>query len=306
MEIDIKKGPVCPTENPAPSIVDPTTAIEEEDVQVQPTAHGLSHEEILDPNQIVVTVADDRAPVVVLFGPPACGKTMTLIRLSRYLNAQGYRVVPDRTFRPSEDENYKNMCDSFNSIVNSSEAASSTERMSFMLVKVCDSVGKTICQILEAPGEYYFSPNDPMADFPAYVHSIINGNNRKIWCFMVEPNWKNLQDRLNYVAKITRLKSQMMSRDKAVFLFNKVDVTSYVYAPGKVNLQEARRDVGNHYPGIYEPFRTKGIFGTSDNFQFIPFQTGSYSKYEGGMTFTPGNDAYPRLLWDSITKLVRG
>ena len=43
---------------------------------------GLSKEEYDDPNQIRVTIADPKAPLVVLFGPPACGNTMTLLRLA--------------------------------------------------------------------------------------------------------------------------------------------------------------------------------------------------------------------------------
>ncbi len=273
---------------------------------IETTAHGLSTEEIRDPNQIVVTVADTSTPIVVLFGPPNCGKTMTLIRLSRYLKAQGLTITPDRTFRPSEDENYKTMCDEFNSMVTSSNAAESTERMSFMLVKVSDKYGKPLCQILEAPGEYYFNPKKPQEPFPAYVQNIIHGNNRKIWCFMVEPNWKNLQDRLNYVAKIDGLKRNMLPRDKAIFVFNKIDMTNYVYSPGKVNIKEAKKDIQDHYEGIFVPFQSKGIFGTNDNFKFIPFQTGSYSEFVGGKTFTAGHDAYPKMFWEAILGYVRG
>lgn len=61
--------------------------------------HGLTGEEITDPNKIMVTVADTETPIVVLYGPPSCGKTMTLVRLSRYLRSKGYpcescKVIP--------------------------------------------------------------------------------------------------------------------------------------------------------------------------------------------------------------------
>ena len=57
-----------------------------------------------DPNAITVTIADHDTPIVVLYGPPACGKTMTLVRLARYLKDKGYQVVPDNSFRDSQDD----------------------------------------------------------------------------------------------------------------------------------------------------------------------------------------------------------
>ena len=37
--------------------------------------HGLSNVEMNDPNSIHVTISDPKAPLVILFGPPACGKS---------------------------------------------------------------------------------------------------------------------------------------------------------------------------------------------------------------------------------------
>lgn len=97
---------------------------------------GLTASEINDPNSIKVTIADPKTPIVVLYGPPSCGKTMTLVRLTRYLNSKGYSVVPDKNFRPSYDTNYKEMCQHFNEMINSDNAAQSTSHIGFMLVKV--------------------------------------------------------------------------------------------------------------------------------------------------------------------------
>ena len=55
---------------------------------------GLTSEELNDPNKISVTIADKEAPIVVLFGPPACGKTMTLVRMTRFLRENGYTITP--------------------------------------------------------------------------------------------------------------------------------------------------------------------------------------------------------------------
>lgn len=307
MEID--SNPVNPnieeqsqTQTEIPSEV--TTTSQPNNLQ---EVNGLSEDEYKDPNKIQITIADQSSPIVVLFGPPSCGKTMTLIRLTRYLNSKGYRVDPVETFRPSADTHYKKMCREYNQMVNQLNAAESTSLISFMLVRVIDPYGKTICQILEAPGEYYFNPRDPNAPFPTYVHAIKNGNNRKIWCYMVEPNWMDESNRLGYVGKIHSLKRTMRPQDKAVFIFNKIDMTPFVVSPGEINKKEAMREVKNLYQGIFVPFTKKTVFGTSDDYRFIPFQTGDYSPTaDNGFSFTPGPDAYPNELWNTIYKLVKG
>lgn len=275
-----------------------------------PQILGLSEEEIKDPNAISINIADNSSPIVVLFGPPSCGKTMTLVRLTRYLRTISFTVEPITSFRPSTDEHYSKMCNEFPLMIGSSDAADSTKNISFMMVRVIDDFGKVICQILEAPGEYYYNPddkNEPNVDFPRYVNAIKNSPNRKIWCYMVEPQWEYSDQSINYVSKIHKLKRNMRPADKAIFIFNKIDLTPFVITPGQVNMVSAKKEVEDLYRGIFAPFRTKGVFRTSDNFELIPFQTGDYNKkIGGGFSFEPGPDEYPKKLWNTILKLVRG
>lgn len=270
---------------------------------------GLSAIELNDPNSISVTISDPNAPLIVLFGPPSCGKTMTLVRLTRYLQNQGYTIAPIRTFRPASDTNYADLCTNFDALINNNNAAESTKRISFMLVQVIKN-GKPLCQILEAPGEGYFDPETPNAKFPNYVNTIINSNNRKIYTIIVEPDWLDATDRKNYVSKITYLKqNKMRNKDKTVFIFNKIDKTNFIYSVGNINVPEAINHVQYLYPNIFVPFLNQNpitkIF-KKHNCEFIPFQTGDYTKAINGVTYQEGPSEYCKNLWTTLMKNING
>lgn len=272
---------------------------------------GLSTEELSDPNKITVTIADKEAPIVVLFGPPACGKTMTLIRLARFLREQDYKISPIKTFRPSYDSNYIEICDNFDVMLNQDDAAKSTNKISFMLVKVVTKDGRTVCQILEAPGEYYFNPQAPKSPFPKYFNSIKNSKNRKIWAIMVEPDWKDEGDRLNYVDRIGTLRKCMTAKDKAIIIYNKIDKTDFLIDnSGNTHIGHARKNISDLYPQIFKHFKNDTpivSWFVPYKFDFTVFQTGDYSTAADGTTsFDQGPDVYPRKLWNIILKNVRG
>ena len=278
---------------------------------------GLSKEEYNDPNQIRVTIADGKAPLVILFGPPACGKTMTLVRLARYLNKQGYKISPIKTFRPSDDQNYVDICkpENFSRIINSPDAANSTANISFMLVEIIKD-GKRLCQILESPGEFLFNPNKPTEPFPSYVNTIIHSNNRKLWAIMVEPDWRNVEDRINYVSRINELSTMMDVKDKTLFIFNKIDKTNFTRKKGQINIPQAKFEISNLYPGIFENFKNQNpITKLWKDYLcgFVPFQTGTYtptskqdSKGNTVWNYQEGADNYPQMLWNEIKKSITG
>ena len=248
--------------------------------------NGLSEEELNDANKIKVTIADYKTPLIILFGAPSCGKTMTLVRLTRYLQSKGYTVQPETSFRPSYDTNYKTMCDNFDLMINSEDAAQSTSKISFMLVQVMQK-GRPLCQILEGPGEYYFNPGDPKAAFPRYVNAIINSNNRKIWAIMLEPDSTNnrmdVEERKNYVNKIHKLKSKIRPQDKIMFVFNKIDETPFVIGPGKINYKETMERAKFLYPNIFVPFANENPITkwfAPNNFDFVAFKQVTFQKQQ--------------------------
>lgn len=315
---DMKFGTV-PTDEPLSNVSETTNeGVVNKDAtssvqSVQVNDIGMSSEELNDANKIKVTIADYKTPLVVFFGPPACGKTMTLIRLTRYLQGQGYTIEPVTSFRPTYDTNYSNMCRNFDAMVGSEDAAKSTSKINFMLVQVLRD-GKPLCQILEGPGEYYFKPEDPQAKFPKYVNAIISSANRKIWAIMVEPDRTNqrmdVEARRNYVNKIHRLKTRISPRDKILFVFNKIDETPFVIGVGNIKYNLALQHTEYLYPSIFAPFMNVNPISKwwkPYNFDFVAFQTGDFSEAaDGTLTFEQGADAYPRKLWKFILKRIRG
>lgn len=265
--------------------------------------------ELNDPNSINVSITNTTVPLVILFGPPSCGKTMTLVRLTRYLSRKGFDVQPKKNFRPAYDENYKQLCNGFNSLINSNDAAESTNRINFMLIEVLKG-GKSICQLLESPGEFYFDKNNPNAPFPNFLNTIFSKDNRKIVAMMLEPDWLEDADRKNYVRKILDMKRKMRSRDRSIIVFNKIDKTPFVIAPGRINRRSALKEVRDLYPDLIESFKNLNPITSlwkPYEVDFVPFQTGDYSMTSSGRTtFQEGPDEYPRMLWEKILKGITG
>lgn len=309
------------TNNPT-SIAEPMPAVEIDfpavteqpmdktpDPEITGGARGLTAAELNDPNSIHVTISDSKAPLVILFGPPACGKTMTLVRMTRFLKTEGYAISPIRHFRPTSDTNYADLCEHFDETMNNNNAAEATDRVSFMLVEVMKN-GRRICQILEAPGEYYFNPKQPSEPFPNYVNTIIASANRKIWTIMVEPDWQDHTDRANYVSRITHLRKCMRPKDSVVFAFNKIDKTNFVIGPGSINKSAAIAEIKNLYPNIFVPFMNQNPITKlwkKYNCDFVPFQTGYYTQaIDGRITYQEGPREWCMKLWNCIMKQITG
>lgn len=276
-----------------------------------------SDAEINNPAVIDVAISDQQTPIVVLFGPPQSGKTMTMVRLAEYLTnpKRGYSVTPDRSFRMSFDQTYQFNCNNFNGMLNSIWAAEKSKGLEFMLLTVAKE-GKPIVQILEAPGEHYYDPSDnaePKGSFLPYILKVIQSPNRKIWIYLTEPNWKNTPDRTKYSQKVQLMKRSISRRDKSIILFNKVDATNLFRSTGEINWKQAERYVSNQYSGLFSSFKNEHPITSlwrKYNCTFVPFVTGSYETVlvngRNMQRYTAGPDKYPQFLWNCILKIVKG
>lgn len=190
-----------------------------------------------------IKIGDRKAPIVMLFGPPSSGKSMTLVRLARYLKDQNYTVEPDLTFK--SDASYKECCKNFKANLSSKDALKSTGRDEFLMVQVRFK-GRLICQILEAPGEDYYDPLHPDATsndkFRPYLTKIIRKlNNRKIWVFIAESMWDKQDHIPAYVERISSCKRLLMKNsDRAILLYNKIDNKSDLFDHTHINISLAK------------------------------------------------------------------
>lgn len=268
--------------------------------------------------QSQITIADQEAPIVILFGAPASGKTCILVRLLRYLNQEtNFQWEPDATFRSvTIDPIYGTVCEKFKSDVNASTTPVATPPDFYLLAKVRDNYGKTLFQILEAPGELYFPTDDlknnaqnfnPHSFSYPYAHSIINAPNRKIWCFMVEPNWETPSIRAAYVDRIKAMKMHMSPTDKVILICNKCDeMPALILGKGVPNTSLFQQEMQNQHPGLFTPFINQHPITRlfrKYNCSFVAFSSGTF--FNDG-TYTQSASAYPKTLLQTLLRAVRG
>ncbi len=261
---------------------------------------------IEDPNSIHVQISAKRLPVVLLFGPRSCGKTMALIRLARFLKKKGYSVEPDRSFRPSDSEEYQEVCDEFKRNINSQVAAASTNNTNFLLIKVSKG-GRPICQFLEAPGEHYFDEKHPQEPFPAYIHTLLNSDMPRIWIFILEKDWADLGVEGDYADKIADMMSMLSGKDRKILLFPKADKYPALYNKGIPQTDLFFDNIREDYETILNRLDRPSFFNLYQRtFEFVPFSSGVYSKRsDGGQSFIESNDMYPERLWEAILRSLK-
>ncbi|MDE7427330.1 MAG: hypothetical protein K2M79_05985 [Muribaculaceae bacterium] len=261
-----------------------------------------------------IKIEDKKTPIIMLFGPPTSGKSMTLVRLARYLRKMGYTIKANTTFKA--DDTYKERCDTFHKNINTTEALLGNALNEFLMVKVINH-GTTICQILEAPGEHYFNPKKPeeisARNFRPYLTQIIrNLPNRKIWVYITEAEWNvhaSVKD--SYVGRIRNCKHQLLKpSDRVIILYNKVDQKEELFEEGKLHVSSAERAMRDEYEGLAAVFKNPNPITSlwrPFNYRFVPFCTGYYTNQVGGKRkYNESEEIYPRILWEQLMKCIKG
>lgn len=258
-------------------------------------------EERNDVNEIFVSIPDPDSPIVVLFGAPASGKTLAMLRMIRFLEAHNFQTEPEVLFRPESDKHFKKMCNELKNMAYSQYAPGPTDIVNFMLLKVLDNGGHTLCQILEAPGEHYFDGTASL-EFPTYIENVVAAPNRKVWVFFVEQDWNG--NRALYAQKICSMQSKISPNDKVVFLFNQADKKVKQFKRnGRPNTEVFFSNIKNQYPGIFSKYANSGfeklLFGEY-NFKAVCFSSGTFTKSGENEIWIPGKDWFCEELWKAI------
>lgn len=225
-------------------------------------------------------INDLKSPIVILFGHPYSGRTVALIRLAKYLRGQGYSVFPDTSFRFKDDSFYDELCDEYTERFIRYETPPGNSSSSYILSRVL-LYGKTVCQILDMPGEHSFDTHNPFKkiSFPFYLRKIIDFPNKKIWTFFV-----NLCDLIcsqtnkdAYSATIQKIRDYISPNDKVIFVINKVDLYPQLFDHDKLSKTFILKQIRNEFPDLFARYKNSGfkrlLYGRYD-FELVFFQQG--------------------------------
>lgn len=264
-----------------------------------------------------IRIGDRQAPVIILFGTPASGKSMTLVRLARYLRkVKGLTVAADRTFKSGDS--YVELCNQFEKHLNTRTALPSTKDDEFLMVKIYEN-GRLVAHILEAPGEHFFKPLSPkemhisgQINMRPYLTKIIDQiPNRRIWAFLLQAQWGF--DGKNYDAFVDTIRTCkdrfIQPTDRTILLYNQVDVLNHLFKNARIMPKQAELAMRGEYSGIDGIFKnTNPITSLWKDFtySFVPFSTGTYSMEKGEKVYTESKDYFPEMLWETLKKCIKG
>jgi len=260
-------------------------------------------------------IPDDSAPFIVLCGPPASGKSMVLKSLASYLYdaGQGYTISANTTLLNTVK--YQNDCKDFDSIIGQSNTRMQNT-VDYLMADIVDGRGNVAAHFLEAPGEDFFSLNNPSEEpnipFKSYLDKIAqttSGKQRQvIYIILLDldsaTSLRNDKDlRQKYEAKMVKLYNRYVVHhpSRIILLYNKVDLPQqglWANTHGCSNPSAIIADAKRYYSKLF--FTRKFLFWDVENYTFLPYCTGSYDDGDG---YTASGPVYPSSLWKEIKKL---
>ncbi len=255
-------------------------------------------------DEIIPRLNSINKPLIILVGSKSTGKTVTLLRLAKFLKKNGnFKVLPNEDFRTDND--YPEACEKFQELLNSRDyAPDPTAPINFLLVDIYKD-NKLIYHILEAPGEHFFSDQNPYDNSNrAYFASLFSKDIQKILVFIFEKNM--LKDDAMQSAYSDRLSSfvsmiKPKNNDRLIFMLNKVDKMP-VQQKGTVDEAEVKKYIydNENYNSLKNAIlNVKGL----DPVKFIPFSNGTFSDIgDDKQSWVLSNDDYPSKLWSLIIK----
>lgn len=273
---------------------DNTTSNGDNNTNQQPQSQSMEE----DYSVAEINLGNIKGPVVIFFGPVSSGKTVTLVRLAKYLKNQSNTVKINSGFR--EDSGYDKVKEAFNdTLKNTNFAPSRTQNINFLLLDIYDK-GSLYCQFLEAPGEHYFSLDKP--DYEPYFYDILNSSYKKVYVFFFERGMFGARaTREDYANKITELLNGKIKhkRDKIIILFNKIDEYQEIFEGGRPNEKTLKDWVygEEEYTSLKQSIKRSNL----KNVLFVPFSSGNFTSASNNRKrWILSSNEYPQKLWKAI------
>lgn len=269
-------------------------------------------------------------PLILFISPARCGKSMVLMSLVEYLRSfqKQYAIKPNYDYIPNNDQ-YRQKCDDFINTLKENAGkkdgwkAPLDGTVDEILVDIKDGQnGPTKYRMLEAPGEDFFSLNNPGNDYADYLKEIISKTreeNYPVYYVMLldlhtdNNNFNNKKDSKRGLYEerlITFFENGYDSKrgDKVVLLYNKIDE-----AMKTKTQEEALRDLlQEFYTDIKDKLkRRRWVFFKVPVYNgVLPYKSGRWEKKENseGKTFwmyktDKESIGYAKKLWEELTSV---
>lgn len=260
-------------------------------------------ESIPPSNNVQIQTSAIEKPVVLIIGPESAGKTVLLARLARYLNREshGYDVSANESFIYDPTGKHKRDLEAFDFIMHdtTSRIPRATEGDAYLLLDVRKG-DELYCQILEAPGEHYWTKREENQNtLKPYQATILKGKQPIIFAFLFEHNMlPNKNERDNYDRRVSNLLNHFNAdrKDQFIIIYNKIDTAHKLKIAGKKpNEQQAINELKSKFPNLINQIETICQNNRRKRY-FTIFSSGEFTENQ----WVQGEPYYPERLWETL------